>query len=292
MYQYFYQSFTKSSICFWGISNNTVFTTLTTIGILLLGYIANKRFENWKENKRLTDFKKYFINYLKSLLPKIDKQILEYKNLSETITLNERKDLAFGESLGSSLIGFKNLPFNDIYKIFISNFKNKDTEKYVMYNNLIDCLNFFDRQIEYAQRNFNEYLSKYNQYVYNWEEYGDMILRKQDEFVSLANRTDINAKEDEFLNNFVEIVHNWHQNKDCANIDIFETVFIEPLRKLCTGNIIDPRSITLLNYITKSSRAIVKIKHIKELYSEYYSNEEKHLNEKRESVIKALKYFE
>ena len=164
--------------------------------------------------------------------------------------------------------------------------------KYTMYNELIDCLNFFDRQIEYAHNNFNEFLSNYNQYVYDWEKYGDMILRKQDEFVSIAKRDNIKIEQDEFLKKFVEIVHKWHQNEKWDNVDIYESEFIEPLRKLCIANITDSRSITLLKYITKSSRAVVKTKHIKQLYSEYYSSEEKHLNEKKELFLKALKYFE
>ncbi len=292
MYQNIFQYFPNEFTFFEGISKDTIFATLTTIGIFIIGYIASKRFESWKENKRLREYKEYFIHHLKSLLPKIDKQIIEYKELSEMITATERKDLSLGESLRSSLIGFQDLPFNDIYRILITKSKKKGKEKYEVYNQLIDCLNYFDHQLEYAVKNFDEYLSSYNQYVFDWEENGDMILRKQDEFISIANRYNIDIEQDKVLSDFIAIIHKWHQKKDGGNVDIFETEFVEPLRELCKNNITDPRSIILMNYVIKTSRAIVKLKHLKTLYSEYYSKEENRLEEKKDVFIKAIKYFE
>lgn len=178
-----------------------------------------------------------------------------------------------------------------VLKIFLTNFKKKGEEKYEMYRKLIDCLNFFDRQIEYSQNNFNVFISNLNQYKTNFEESSNMILRKQDEFISAVKRDNIDLNQDDFLKSFAGLIRQWHQNKDWKNLDVFENLLLEPLRELCKSNIVDSRSITLLEYIIKSSRSLEKIKDIKKVYSEYFSDEAKHLGEKKELFLIAVKDF-
>ncbi|MBK7978821.1 MAG: hypothetical protein IPK06_02170 [Ignavibacteriae bacterium] len=63
----------------WGISYDTIFTTLITIFIFLLGFWINKIFEARKEKKRLKDIKDYFFSLCSFLEKPVKIQIDVFK---------------------------------------------------------------------------------------------------------------------------------------------------------------------------------------------------------------------
>lgn len=274
-----------------GISSDTIFTTVITISIFVLGYVVNKIFENRKENYRLAEIKEYFLFKFKSFSPLIEKQISEYRCLSQNISKQNSTDFNLAEAIDSSVVSFSNLPFDDFYKIFISNGHPKSKLKYEKYNDLVTSLNFIDRQIEYSKQNFNVFFNDYRRYENDWESSLDYVFRFYDQILSITKRYNLNATEDQFLMELGSQISKWKKESDITDILKSEEELIVPLKDICKKFIEDERALVLLPSLIKASRSVMNLKNIKKIFSEYFESEAKRLEEKKTKLLKAIDYY-
>lgn len=128
---------------YFGVSIDTIFATITTISVFVIGIIANIIINRRRERNRLIHIKKYFLNVLNKFLGPIEKQINSYKDLSSSISNILSRNYNF--NINSDLIfdPLTNIDKLDLFKIFVYSSKQDEMDKQVAhYSNIIGSIEF------------------------------------------------------------------------------------------------------------------------------------------------------
>ncbi len=276
---------------FLGVSIDAIFTTFTAILVFVIGFILNRLYETYKENKRLDELENYFYSLIKSLMGPIEKQTEMFKKLSESIADKEEQTFAFNQATGLYFDNITNISHLDLYKIFITRRKLSSKDKMAHFQNIFDSIEFVRFQMKVTQRNFWEFFQDYRRYEQEWDKNGDAILRFFDSVASEAKAAGVKPSQDPFLKEMDVIIHSWSKRENSKNIYVAKEHLLDPLKQHCAKENQDPRSRTLMPIIVQAKYAFNNINQAKELYSKYFQEESNNLRNQKELIQKALEFF-
>lgn len=273
----------------YGISLDTIFTTLITIFIFVLGFLINKHFENKKERKNQSDIKSFFILYIESLLEPFGHFINSLNDLSRIVSdLNNRK-IKFSET--AKLNVDENIVSHlDLFKSFIFNEKIDKDLRIFHLKNILNAL----ITIKKVKENVKDVFYKFNEDLRRYEnkltKSMNSILRKYDMFLSQGLRMN-NLEDDVFLKGVKDIISRWHKSENHDFIDITKQNMINPLKEYCRKNIHDERSLLLVPLAIDFNDAYSNIKVLREIYSDVFSEISGDLNSEKKLIEEALIYL-
>lgn len=276
-----------------GISVDTIFTTLVTIFIFILGYIIAKNLESRKERKRLEEVSAFFFSVIKKLQNPIEKLIKSYKELSKNIADQNPKDFSLGESHELYLNSINSLSKVDLFKILILNTSSKNREeKLKNYKDLFDTFEFLNLQNDRVKKNLIYFNTEYKNYVRQWNENINLILRIFDDFMYIAKSNEVPPSEDQFLKQLDKIIHDSSLIKNREIIDVAKIHLIDPIYELCKQYSRDQRSNILMPYTINCRIAFADYKNIKVSFSVQYEEEANKLSKIENSFLISVKYFD
>ncbi|MBI1934001.1 MAG: hypothetical protein HYS24_15830 [Ignavibacteriales bacterium] len=274
----------------WGISYDTIFTTLITIFIFLLGFWINKIFEARKEKKRLKDIKDYFFSLCSFLEKPVKIQIDVFKGYKNNFLSEEQINFMFKDTIDLDVKNLKSISNEDLYKSLYLSKKNTVEEKTTKFNDISNSINYIEKQKVNTSLNFSRLYEDFKKYENQWTENLDKILRAYDNFRAINKQYDI--LNDPFLVDIDRVLVKWSKLENSSNIYVTFRELVTPLRLICKKFFEDPRSLSLLNISIQASYAFNSIDKLRKEYGNLFDAEAKELNSKYSRLMEALKYFQ
>jgi len=280
----------SNNFTFWGISSDTIFTTLITILIFFLGFSIRRIFERKKELNRLKDVKIFFLLYIKSLIDPINEYIASLSELTkkvedinnQEISFSDNAKLAIDENIVNQL---------DLFKAFVFNEKSRKKENIQNLKTILNSLLIIKQHKINLKENFFRFFDDLRRYEKKLKESTNAVLRCFDEYLSEALRAKINLDQDLFLKGFKELIAKWHKIENYNFIEITKINMIDPLKEFCRQNIQDPRALRLIPLLINFRDAYLNIVVVRKIYIDYFAEVKNDLIIKKNNIENALKHL-
>lgn len=278
-------------ILFSSVSDDVIFTTITTISIFIIGYLLN-RFNNYrKEVKRLNELEEYFYSLSEQIKNPINDQIKIFKELADDIADEKKNQFLYKDNINLDVTNLLNIQHLDLHKIFIARKKGEIKKKAGHFTNMTNTLNYLESLKINAKKNFEIYFSEFRENEGNWREAYNSIMENFDTFVSSNIRNDIQKVNDDFLNDFDTLLQEWDKYEYKNNIYLAYKNFILPLRGICKRYRGDERVNVIAQLVNSARSAFISIDYYKKTYSNRFNADASYLKSKFESFESAIKYF-
>lgn len=289
-----YVAIENSKSSFYGISTDTIFATIfptiITISIFIIGFLINRYYENQKRRNNLKDIKSFFIIYIESLTDPFEHFIDQLKKLSENIKDLNNRELAFSES--SKLAVDENIIDQiDLFKTFVFDEKTNKDEKILYLKNVLNALITIRKAKENLKETFFKFLDDLRRYEDKLKESWNFILRQFDLYRSYGLRNPEALKKDIFLNGLKDIIIEWNNNENKNNIDFTKEKLIDPVEDYCTKNIEDERALHLIPAAVNYNDAYLNIVNLREIYTKVFSDAKDDLNSEKEKIVEGLSFL-
>ncbi len=271
--------------------NPTFYITIVSIFIALLALILPVIRSFYKERKRLNSIETYTYFILESLSDPIKKKLENLSELSESIKYIETRNFAFAETSNLLTEAFTKILHQDLHSIFITKKKGKLQEKIIHFKNIVDTVNFFEKQNMIDQKNFYQYMNDLRRYEKDYAVNTDSILRLFDLYTSIIRRENIPPSKDPFFKNFDVILYNWHKDPNYSLITKTKEMMLNPLKELCKKYQEDPRAMEVLPFIIKCNAAYLDLENLHILYHNIFKEVTKKLSDWNNALSSALKYY-
>lgn len=275
----------EPNILWRGVSKDVIFTTFVTISIFLIGLIIKYLYEFCIERKRLHSIKEYFIKLIKSLYEPIKVQCSSYIVLSKNIANFKKLDFAFEENPRLNTEGLKQVSQYDYYKSFITISKKKNRDQ--VFNSLISIFNILksiELQKEFANINYRDFISRHREYINNFNNTVNKLLRAYDSALSVIQDGDVLIIEMQKILSSVE-------NRE-GNIKIIKKKIIDPLYDLFVNTKADRRSLFFLEIVISIRKSYSDLKYLRDIHSKLFNNFSSKLNYMQQELINNIKIFE
>ncbi len=251
---------------FLGISIDTIFTALITIGIFILGLWLNKKNDQRKEFDLLIEIKTYFLQLVDILISATERQLTEFKRFSNELAERVDRSFIIGASSNFTTYNIDSVPNEKLFKIFVFYKSAKDKEQAIIrYKDLIINItsirtianewrlsyqNFLDSTLETDEK-FNENASKIAEFNMN-----TIFIRYYEH----------NENDDEFMKEFDLILSAWEKKDDPVDKYVMMDNLISPLRELCRRMPDNFRAMELLKLVMQCRYAFLKKENIRNIY--------------------------
>lgn len=273
------------------LSNPNFYVSIVIAFIALLALIIPYIHSYYKERKRLKSLSNYVLYILEQLIEPIEKKTESLKTLFEQIKDIDSGNLAFKDSSNLLVDVFMKIDHKDLHHIFVVNSKNDEKGKQFHFKQIVDAIDFFNKQNIYDKQNFTQFFNDLRRYETSFTEGVDSIFRLFYFFQSYNKRKNIKPSEDAFLKGFDKILYDYQQTENPNSIKITKDQLLNPLKKYCQDNSDDPRAIQTIPNITKANYAHLNIVTARELYSRIFNDTKDMLLIKMTNLQNAIKFY-
>lgn len=273
------------------ISHDVLFTTFTTIFILLLGYLLNRFNEYRKEIRRLNDLEEYFYSLSEQIRNPVKGQIKSLDELGDEIINNQKNQFVFKDNVNLDINNLLNIQHLDLHKIFIIRKKGEIIKKAEHFTNMMNTLNYIEVLKINARKNLDMFFNEFRIHDGNWGKAYNTIMSNYESFVSANIKNGILKENDNFLSEFDTLLRNWIRYEDTSNIYSALENFIKPLRLICNRHRGDDRAYIILQLINFAETSFKNIDYNKKTYGKRLKDDASYLKSKFESFEEAIKFF-
>jgi len=275
-----------------GISVDTIFTTLITIFIFVIGYVINKCVENKKEKSRLNKLKYYYIYLVKLYLSPIDNFIQSLSELIESIKSRQYRNIHFTGGKGLYFDKIINISRQDLYSIFVQNCTKPEEEKYLHSNYLINSFEYLKVVTKNSKEEFLKYYEIINRFIKLWDENINQLGRYFESMMQHIRVNNIDPTSDNFFHQMSILRSKWVKLEDFKNIDIAMENYLNPLNELCNQNQSDSRVLIITPLVVNCFSAYNNIMNVKKFYSDVFSDINNELVEIKNQIKNAISFYE
>lgn len=224
----------KNIISFFGLPiDPIVFTVLTPIIILFVGYLLNKENEKKKEKNKLHDIRLYFYSQVESLLNVIPKQKTKVDEYINKLKEEKIQNLEFSLLVDFQIKHLLDLPKTDLFTVIVSKERKTKEKRLALF---WKCQQSFDL-VDWYSKNFKDrfdyVFTKCSEYERRWNEAFTFVAKFHDRWITDVAYKNIDIKSDPFLNGFWELYHAWAKSGASRDMYIVEQKLIDPLIQHC-----------------------------------------------------------
>ncbi len=224
----------SESDLFWGISADAVFTTISTLLVLSLGYIGNRLYEHHKRRVELNSLKEYFVSLVELLDVPIQRQVDSFILFARR--LKEKKD--GGYSLGTvaafNLENIKTIKHFDLYELFLKGRNKNIPANAAAFQSMQVNLHMIEMVKEKFSVEYDGFHTKALALEHKWR--AGMTGYREAYDKLWANKAAVG-----FTTGFPDPLHvelqklqkDWLQTTNYASMYVAIDKFIRPMRELC-----------------------------------------------------------
>jgi hypothetical protein len=268
--------------CLLNVSNDTIFTTLTAIFVLVLGGITKWIYEQLRSCSNRMDMRKYFIAYLKSLIPSIEKRISNFESLAN-FAKEPRGDFVFtATSIRSDHVG--QLPHTLLFSSVVRGWGDTKNKRLNTYNNLLDALTFFTNQAVLTENQFKYCFDHHTEYQRSWQNSVNRVIILHREYLVYNNSHHIRPSEDQFLTEINKTHHEWSELPDNQTRSIVDQKLLQPIKEICIRYQADPRRALFLKEIIDAQAAYGQIDLLFKAMNQYFEEQTQHTMAKKKLI--------
>jgi hypothetical protein len=272
-------------------SNPNFYLSVIIALIAFLGLFLPFIRASYKEHQRLRSLYAYVLYILKELIKPIEDKIESLETLKDNIKDIDCGNFAFKDSANLLVQVLLKIDHKDLHQIFIVNLKSDNEEKHKHFKNIIDAIDFFDKQNELDKRNFFQFFNDLRRYEKDFNESVDAILRSFDLFLSHNKKNNIKPSDDNFLKGFDMILNEWQKKDTRDSIKTINDEILVPLKKHCSDSSNDPRAIQTIPQIIKCNSAHLNITTLRKLYFNIFDETKKVLLSKKTNLEEAISFY-
>ncbi|MGD1046551.1 MAG: hypothetical protein ABR936_14685 [Bacteroidota bacterium] len=274
-----------------GISYDTIFTTVITLTIFILGYILNRFYEWRKRIRHLKNIRELIVAHLKSLIEPIEGQMRSFKEMADYLGSKTIKQYTFHES--SIQTDFlSGLPCLDIFQAFTLGSKKNKTRRIDAFNSMFQAIEFIKRQNSITRNQFIELSPNRRELTENFNSAIDAIMRFQDQLLGFARRNKITSSKDMFLKELNAIVYQYSQLKDQKELDTLYKCFVDPVLTLVKKYPNDQPSDILSPLVLRSFKYHNDIISLLDAHSKHYQEHSIKLEKRKEIILNTMTTIE
>ena len=258
--------------------NPVLFTVVTPIIILFIGYWLNKGNDQRKEKNKLHDIRLYFYSQVESLLEAIPKQRANVDNFINKLKEEKIQNFVFNLLVDFQIKHLADLPKTDLFSVIVSKEKKSREKRLSLFwkcqqsFDLVDWLsNNFLNRFEYIKEKCSEYEKRWNESIIYVGEYHGRWIND-----AVKNKNDI--KSDFFLYGFWELFHEWAKDEAKSDMYVAEKKLIDPLIQHCKNSLPNYDALSLLEKLLKCKAAVDNHRYLRNNSIEEFGNYIKQLD--------------
>ncbi len=254
-----------------GITRDTMFSTFVAIGIFILGYIANRIYENWKKRQELEEIRKYFYILVKLLSEPIDKQIKGFLEFCDVLKKPPGGRYAFTAVASFSLETLKQVQHFDLYQIFLKGKSKVNHAKTLEFENKVKSFQKIHDSIHVLESIEGQYLNTYSDFIEGkkiyeklWVESATALQTFLLEQSGILTAKKSNTDEEPFFHELTQHTISFQEREDKDAIHIMVEHYIRPAQDICEKHIVDERAVLFLTRLIAcmdAYDAIVRMHH-------------------------------
>lgn len=271
------------------VSNDTVFATITTLFVMILGAFSKWAYDTIKLATGRRYLRNYFLHYLRSLVVAVDKRVQSLKTVAEQAKIHA-KDFAFVEVSVRSEHAAQ-LPHTDLFAALVRGLPSKKKERLVVYNELMDALDFLTRQVPIHKDQFLYFFENHKEYAESWEQNANSLLQLHRQFLADDHEKDIRPSADPFLSEINKILKNWFDKSNRDDPEVMKAELVEPLKTVCIKYQKDSRRIALLSHIIEAESAYSNRMRILQLTVAYFTEQSEATLSRKMTIEKSIYTF-
>ena len=259
------------------VSIDALFSAGMAILVFVLGWLISLLYEKKKESKRLTQRIRFLRGSLQSLLPIIDGQSANYKQLSEDLKENKSGIYSLEFKTNLNFTFFSSQLVEDSHR-FLEQYESKSFEVIKV---LSGAINGIETQREHAKHNHLSFSKSINRNGEHWVNAIGEVFRFNDRTRTIVEDS---GEHEEFFNEFNEIISSWLVVRDDSNIEGTYDRLIAPLREYCLSILPNQQARNVLPYLHQSKYAYENIRSTHQIYSERFEGHGKQLDVFKTSI--------
>ena len=285
----------KNDSTFLGVSFDTIFTVLTTLGIFILGYIVNRQLELRKEKRRLKELEEYFIKLLELLENPLVRQKDEFLAFSRRLKEKKEKHFELINITPFQVDLIKEIDNKDLYTIFIKTKKGDTSRKTELFGKLRGQIEYFDVVKKTYKESFENFVTRSEQYDRTYKEHIKITSDFFDQMVSESKSKGQNPAQDIFLITLDNIRAKWVaygvDGKVYQDRYVAREYYLLPSWELCKTHILDPRAAFLTKHLLECIYAFDNLEELKRVYRRHFLIDARGLQKGLFDIKKVVKEF-
>lgn len=278
---------------FLGVSYDTIFTTLVTISIFLLGYLFNRFYDYLKDLRRLRDIRKLVHSHLQSLLGPIDERIQVYLHLGEFLISQKRGHYTFRQpTIHTEFLN--GLTYTEVFLAFKLGSRKLRNERIDAFHSVYKAIDFIKSQNASASSLHSEHSHQSEELREKWSGVLQAIMRDYDTWLNANIRNQVPKSGDAFLSEFASVVNKVAKLENGAQMDLTFEHLIEPLKKLSINSQYagDMRCMNLFPRLSDAVYAYKALNQLNKVYGQYFLEFAELLKKRREIIIGAIELIQ
>jgi hypothetical protein len=274
-----------------GVSHDVVFTTSVTISIFVLGFVLNRVYDGWVRRRHLKRIRVFVVEYLKSIVPPIGRQVDAMQAFSTQLASLTHQDLVFQEDAIRS-DHLKSISQLDVFDALVYGSGKRKLQRILHLNSVLEALDYIERLRRLAAVQFNYLHERYTQYFRDWNRATNAIQRHFDSYRSEASRPGHLPSPDDFLRELDLAIHAWQKTPNRDQLHIIHERYVQAVKQVCIKFFADPRSQTILPLTLNATDAFNNRMNLLTTMSAFYSQEARKLKERSELISQAVRAYE
>lgn len=257
-----------------GTDSNTIVTIFSTILIFGLGLLFTSFGKYISKIKKRYGLRAHFKRIVKNISDSANKQSIEFKRFSDSLTFDKNFDFAINQRANPHLSTWEKLDYATNYDSFFGSFiqingKIKRSAFDRIYTHITNIQN--TEKLYFSQ--FVSVVDKFNTYQSNWNSSSEKIRQTYSLLVSfpMDNPQFVN-----FVNKFTEIIVKWQEIYPSRNLKLINEQVFPLLEKMCSDFKQFDYTQVILNAVSDSKHGYDNLNELlnayKELFRLYYYN--------------------
>jgi len=292
--QKYYQFFLDKagSDKFLGISIDTIFTALITIGIFILGFWLNKKNDERKEYDLLIEVRSYFLQLLDILIESTKKQLEAFGDFINELKEEKENDYVIQSYSGFTTYDIDQIPNEKLFKIFVYYKLDSGKQDAIkLFKEMITKIGLIRNISGSWQKQFQDFLESWKRVDEEYNRNARLVEDFINKTVHLAHKAG-DISNDDFLKRFDTIVLNWQKMDNHVDKFVMMKHLIEPLHKLCQETPKDTRTLDLVRPIMGCIYAFANKMKLNEVYIGLFTAYKTRLEEAKKGIKDSINAIE
>ena len=268
-----------------GITTNTVFSSLITLLVVFLSQYLIRRNDRKKDVTRLLKLKQFYLSILKLVVERSKTQSQSFREFAASLHQKTDEDFKLDIAPDPYYVILNQVPQTDAFEIFVDSglgdIATKSNQFGLMHNSLA-AINSVRKR---AELQFERFVNEYNQKGKYYEESVNTVLSQFDS-IHLLYTSDVLSKAP--FSDMTKIIETWSHLENRQEPFVIRPQLIEPLLELARRHLEVPFAVSLLRPLIACSHAIDHISDKKKSYSKDFQFMADNLNDSRELIDKFI----
>jgi hypothetical protein len=276
----------------WSSIIGSVISGLVALGIFLLGQHFERRKTKKRKNSDLKALEQYVSFQVQDLYHSAIKQSASLISFIRKLRMEKEQDYHFPSISSFNPKSLSTIDNLQLFSMLVLNRTGNRDINTKAYSEIIKSLALLSNIKELMLDWFRDLNNKYQNYIHDYKEHLERVVRTMEDFGTVAEQANINKNGDIFLSSYDQIIYELLKDQEYKDIHKSYSKLILPMHALCSDKKkvhADPRANIILKDLMQAKYCFENYLNLKKTYVNEYCKQARSINS---TVISLRKHFD